>query len=112
MPLNASDFGCAMRATRRRLPVNDGAEVGVVPGVTMVYHGWDPQVSYIASSTDLVHWDTPRFVVASANPPGRGWYPTIIGEAALTEPCSAGPFVSNANEQRQFDRRATSGSSG
>jgi hypothetical protein len=49
----------------------------------MVYHGWDPQVSYITSSTDLLIWDKPRFLVDSANPPGRGWYPTIIGETDL-----------------------------
>jgi hypothetical protein len=49
----------------------------------MVYHGWSPQVSYITSSTDLLHWDTPRFLVDTANPPGRGWYPTIIGDTDL-----------------------------
>lgn len=30
-----------------------------------------------------MHWDTPRFVLGSANAPGRGWYPTIIGESDL-----------------------------
>lgn len=49
----------------------------------MVYHGWDPQVSYISSSMDLIHWDAPRFLVDTDNPPGRGWYPTIIGESDL-----------------------------
>jgi hypothetical protein len=49
----------------------------------MVYHGWDPQVSYITASTDLLHWEKPVFLVKTANPPGRGWYPTIIGETDL-----------------------------
>lgn len=61
----------------------------------MVYHGWDPQRSYIATSVDLIHWDAPRVLVDTANPPGRGWYPTIIGDTDLRAGRAANLFYTD-----------------
>ena len=46
----------------------------------MVYGSWDGSI-YITSSVDLLDWDPPIFVVASQNPGGFAWYPTIIGDS-------------------------------
>ena len=46
----------------------------------MVWGGWDGNV-YIASSTDLIAWSTPRVLATSTFTAGHAWYPTIIGDS-------------------------------
>jgi len=48
----------------------------------MVYGGWDG-TTYISSSTDMIHWDTPR-ALAVSDQGGRAWYPTIVGDEGDT----------------------------
>jgi hypothetical protein len=44
----------------------------------MVWHTWQDLSVYLSTSDDLIHWDTPRLLVA-AGEGERVWYPTIIG---------------------------------
>jgi hypothetical protein len=69
----------------------------------MVYHGWNPRCSYIASSIDGYNWSKPRQLVCGPEG-GRAWYPTIIGESDVLAGEMARLYYGNfaADESREF----------
>ena len=46
----------------------------------MVWHGWNGN-TYLASSTDGIHWDRPRLVTRPVAGRVHAWYPTLIDGA-------------------------------
>jgi len=71
----------------------------------MVWHRWNDSGLWLATSDDLLNWQTPRNVV-SASSPERKWYPTIIGRTDVLASEYANLYYAywpdRANWQRQF----------